>query len=271
MNPGKKRLNIFLISDATGTTAESVMTSVLVQFPEADTEIRRFPFVRTMEQLEEIVKMAPLHEAIIVFTLVSKKLRKALKKKGKERGLTVVDVMGPLFKSLTHILDQTPTKQPGLLQQSQTEMYRVTEAIHYTLMHDDGQGLDTIEQADLIIFGVSRTGKTPTSIYLSCRKLKVANVPIILDIPLPRNLMRNPIKKVGFSMGMERLMQLRTERVGRMNRAAIPGYSSKGYILKEQDYCEKLFRQFNNFWALDVTERSIEETSEWITHTVLGS
>lgn len=269
MNPGKKRLNIFLISDATGTTAESVMTSVLVQFPEAETEIQRFPFVRTMEQLDEIIKMAPRHAAIIVFTLVSKKLRKALKKKGKEKGLTVLDVMGPLFKTLTAILDQAPTKQPGLLQQTRSDMYRVTEAIHYTLLHDDGQGLETIEQADLIIFGVSRTGKTPTSIYLSCRKLRVANIPIILDIPLPRNLMRNPIKKVGFNMGMERLMQLRTERVGRMNRAAIPGYSSKSYIIREQEFCEKLFRQFSNFWTLDVTERSIEETSEWITHNVL--
>ncbi len=265
----RKSLNIFVVSDATGHTAESVLTSVLVQFEGTRYNIRRFSFTRSPEQIEEIVRQAPRKECIIVYTLVSDSLRMLLNAKAKAKKLTVVDVMGPLIKTLSSILKFAPQMKPGMLRHQDEDEYFVTEAIHYTLTHDDGQGVDTLDEADLIILGISRTGKTPTSIYLSCRKLKVANIPIVKDMPLPPEIIKLPVKKVGFRMNVERQVRLRSERVGRMSRVSLPGYASRSHVVAEMEFCERLYRRIPSLWTVDVSDRSIEETSEWITRNVL--
>jgi [pyruvate, water dikinase]-phosphate phosphotransferase / [pyruvate, water dikinase] kinase len=265
----RKSLNIFLVSDATGHTAESVLTSVLVQFKGARYNIRRFSFTRTPVQIEEIIRQAPRKECIIVYTLVSSSLRSLLDAKAKVKKLTVVDVMGPLIEKLSSILESAPQMKPGMLRHQDEDEYFVTEAIHYTLTHDDGQGAETLDEADLIILGISRTGKTPTSIFLSCRKLKVANIPIVKDLPFPREIIKLPVKKVGLRMNVDRQMRLRSERVGRMSRASVPGYSSRSHVLAEMEFCENVYRRIPALWTVDVSDRSIEETSEWITRNVL--
>ncbi len=265
----RRKLNIFVVSDATGATAESVITSALVQFTGVRYRVTRFPFTRTIEQVEEVIRKAPKRKCFIVYTLVNPKLRDALAAAGKTKELTVVDVMGPLIELFSSILRYSPKMEPGVFRHESDDMYKVTEAIHYTITHDDGEGLDSLDQADLIILGVSRTGKTPTSIFLSCRKLKVANIPIIKDIPLPEHVFDLPVKKVGFRMEIDRLISLRSERVGRMSRGVVPGYSTKSYIVEDVEYAEKVFRRIQSLWTIDVTNRSIEETSEWITRHVL--
>jgi regulator of PEP synthase PpsR (kinase-PPPase family) len=267
--PKKKTLNLFIVSDATGATAESVLTSVLVQFTKVRFNIERFPFTRTKDQVDEIIEKAPKGKCIIVFTLVTNTLRTRLIEKGNAKALTMVDVMGPLISIFSSILQHSPKMKPGVLRHQDEEMARLVEAIHYTLLHDDGLGQETVHEADLIILGVSRTGKTPTSIYLSCRKLKVANIPIIKDVPFPKNVAALPVKKVGFRMGVDRLTQLRAERVSRMACAQVPGYSSKSHILEEEEYCEQVYSKIPNIWTIDVTNRPIEETSDWITRNVL--
>jgi len=261
-----KTLNILIISDATGATAESVLTATQVHFKGTHFNIKRFPFTKTVKQLKDILAHTEEGKCIIIFTLVSPKLRKILSEQSEKKHLTLIDVMGPLVDLFSDVLKHSPKLKQGALKRPDEEMFRVTEAIHFALTHDDGLGLDDLEQADLIIFGVSRTGKTPTSIYLSCRKLKVANIPIIQDVPIPKNILRLPAKKVGFLINAERLVQLRTERATRME---IPGYSSKANIRKEIDYCESVYSKIPLLWTTDVTNRTIEETSEWITHNVL--
>ena len=195
-------LNIFIVSDATGSTAEAVVTSSLVQFSGASSNIRRFPFVRTEAQVEEVIAQAPEGQCIIVFTFVSRELADVMMRLGPAKGLTVVDVMSPLMDIFTSILEYAPSRTPGVFRSQDDETYVVTEAIQYTLKHDDGAGLATLNQADLIILGVSRTGKTPTSIFLSCRKIKVANIPIINEMPLPDDVLKLPVPKVGFKMDL---------------------------------------------------------------------
>jgi regulator of PEP synthase PpsR (kinase-PPPase family) len=265
----RKRINIFIVSDGTGATAESVLASVVVQFRGVQFNIRRFPFARTEEHMKEIVRQAPEGKCIIVFTLVSEELRKFLIEEGVARKLTVVDVMGPLISTFSSILKHSPRMRPGIFRQQEEEMYRLTEAIHYTLSHDDGMGLETVDQADLIILGVSRTGKTPTSMFLSCRKLKVANVPILYQDPLPRAVTKAPSKKVGFTMSPDRLIQLRSERVRRMASAQLPRYASKTHVVEELEYSKQVYRKIPSLRVIDVTDRSIEEISEWITRQVL--
>jgi regulator of PEP synthase PpsR (kinase-PPPase family) len=261
-------LNIFIVSDATGATAEAVVTSSLVQFSGAESNIRRFPFVRTEEQLEEVLDQAPEGECIVVFTFVSRELSDAMLRLGQAKHLTVIDLMSPLMGLFSIILESAPSRTPGAFRSESEEGYLVTEAINFTLKHDDGAGLETIDQADLIILGVSRTGKTPTSIFLSCRKLKVANIPIVLDHRLPRKVIRLPIPKVGFKMSLERQIALRSDRASR-HRTRIPLYSERSHILAELSYADQLYRSIPGIRTVDVTNSSVEETSDWITHYVL--
>jgi regulator of PEP synthase PpsR (kinase-PPPase family) len=261
-------LNIFVVSDATGATAEAVVTSALVQFGGAKSNVRRFPFVRTEEQVERIVKLAPEHACIIVFTFVSRELADVMTRRGRDKNLTVIDVMSPLMEIFADVLESAPSRTPGVYRSASEEAFFVTEAIHYTLKHDDGAGLETIEQADLIILGVSRTGKTPTSIFLSCRRLKVANIPIVLDHRLPGEVKACAVPKVGFRMDLDRQIALRRDRVGR-HRVRIPRYSDSAYIHAELEYAERLFRTIDGIRTIDVTNSSVEETSDWITHYVL--
>jgi regulator of PEP synthase PpsR (kinase-PPPase family) len=267
--PNGDNLNIFIISDATGATAESVVTSVLVQFTGQRFNIKRFPFTRTIEQLENILGKVPSGECIIVFTLVSSEMREHLIDHGEAQDLIMVDVMGPLLSCFSGLLRRSPRMEPGALQHEEEDLRGLAEAIHFARLHDDGQGLDTVEPADLIILGVSRTGKTPTSFYLSCRKLKVANIPIIKDVPLPQKILDLPVKKVGFRMSIDRLRQLRGERTSRYGPAQVAGYDTEAYIFDEVEYCEQVYRRIPGLRTVDVTNRSIEEISEWITHHVL--
>ena len=261
-------LNVFIVSDATGATAEAVVTSALVQFGAAESNIRRFPFVRTEEQVEAILEQAPTHACIIVFTFVSRELTDTMIRHGRAKDLTVIDVMSPLMGIFSDILEAAPSRTPGVFRSESEEAFLVTEAIHYTLKHDDGVGIETIDQADLIILGVSRTGKTPTSIFLSCRKLKVANIPIVLEHPLPNRVAALPVPKVGFRMELERQITLRSDRVSR-HRIRIPRYSDHAYIHAELEYADRLFRTIKGIRTVDVTNSSVEETSDWITHNVL--
>jgi regulator of PEP synthase PpsR (kinase-PPPase family) len=265
----KKVINVFIISDATGATAHSVLTSVLVQFKGAEFNIQRYSFTRSKERIDEILDEVPANQGIIVFTMVNTELREYLVTNAALKRLTIVDVMGPLMSMFSKLLKRAPKMTPGTFRQQDQEIYRLTEAIHYTLLHDDGMGHETIDQADLIILGVSRTGKTPTSIYLSCRKLKVANIPIILDTPFPMKIARLSMRKVGFRIGYDRLLQVRSERAKRMAVPEIPGYTDPGSLIEELEYCDKIYSRIPGLLTIDVTNRSIEETAEWITRSAL--
>jgi len=266
---GQGPLQIFIVSDATGAMAESVLTSVLVQFKHHPFKIHRFPFTRNPEKVLEIIDQAQSRTGIIVFSLVIRDLRDLLLKEGKAMGLTVVDIMGPLIGILTDLLKDSPKMQPGAFRNTDQNTYRLSEAIDFTIKHDDGLGMETLHKADLIILGVSRTGKTPTSIYLSAKKIKVANIPIVRDVSFPEEVIRLPITKVGFLIKPERLAELRKERQRRFQRVDSFQYASLSHIMEERAYCKKIFRKIPSLRTIDVTNRSVEEISEWITRDVL--
>jgi regulator of PEP synthase PpsR (kinase-PPPase family) len=261
-------LEILIVSDATGSTAEAVVTSTLVQFGGANARVSRFPFTRSVDQVREIIDSVASDDAVIIFTFVSSDLSDAMVELGAARGLTVVDLLGPLMGIFAEALHSMPSRTPGAFRHQTEDMFKVIEAIHFTRRHDDGQGLETINDADLIILGISRTGKTPTSIFLSCRKLKVANVPIIRGLELADEVRTAPAPKVGFRMELERQVQVRVERAGRMS-ARIPGYAERAHIMAEIEYCDRVYRSIPGIRTVDVTNHSIEETSDWITHHVL--
>lgn len=263
-------LDVFVVSDATGATAESVVNSVLLQFAGAHARIRRFPFVRTVAEVQGIVEQAAAGGCIVIFTLVLPDLRTTMLAASRARGVEVVDLMGPLVKTFSGLLHDAPTEVPGARSEEAEAFQRVTGAIHYTLRHDDGLAPETLDEADVIILGVSRTGKTPTSIYLSCEALRVANVPVVQGIPLPPEVVASSAKKVGFRISVERLVQLRSERPKRIGMGAMAaGYSGEAAVLEELEYCEAIYRRVPGIRTIDVTTRSIEEVAAWIKRQVL--
>jgi len=265
----KKNMNVFIVSDATGTTSESVFTSVGLQFDSANFSVRRFSFVRTPEKVDEVIAEAPEGACVVIFTLVSEELRGRLLRKGRRKKLAMVDVMGTLIGVFSQVLQKQPRMTPGVFRREDEETLRLTEAIQFAMKHDDGQCLDSIKDADLLILGPSRTGKTPTSIFLSCRKLKVANIPLVQDSPLPESIIRLPMRKVGFLMSSKRLQRLRSARSARYAAHGIGGgYATETTIAKELEFCEEIYDSIPGLKKIDVTYRSIEETASWIVRHV---
>jgi regulator of PEP synthase PpsR (kinase-PPPase family) len=260
---------VLVLSDATGTTAEAVANSALIQFSDSGCKVRRFPFVRSLEQVEEIVDQGEESDRIVVFSFVSPTLCQQTSEVCSARGLPVIDLLSPLMGMLRDAFHREPEPNPAVYPFLPDHVFELAKAIEFTLDHDDGAGTDTLGEADLIILGVSRAGKTPTSIYLSCRKLKVANIPIFEGFQLPDEVRRARAPKVGFRVSIERQLRLRTERSSRLG-AAIPRYADRRSVHSEIEYCDRLFRSVPGLVTLDVSNLAVEEIADWIARNVLG-
>jgi regulator of PEP synthase PpsR (kinase-PPPase family) len=261
----KDKKTIYIISDSTGLTAESVIRTVIPQFKDADFEISRITRVRSSMQVAEAIQLASKTEGIIVHTLVSEELRKALLSESAQYEVPTVDLIGPLMTSLSDLFEATPLISPGLQHKLSERYFHRIESIEYTINHDDGRNPDGLHEADVIIVGVSRTSKTPLSIFLSNQyALKVANIPIILGVELPPQLFKlNSEKIVGLTISPLRLMEIRRIRIQRLGESAESKYADYSQILNELKYSHQLFA--SNAWTvIDVTEKSVEETASEI-------
>jgi regulator of PEP synthase PpsR (kinase-PPPase family) len=263
MKPSKKKVQVFIVSDATGMTAEMVISAVLVQFKEIEPVFKKFPYIKTEEQIKAILKQAEAAQGIVIYSLVSQELRSWIRREKRKMKVFVIDILGPLLETLGKMWNLIPTFNPGLLKRVSEESVRLAESIDFTLRHDDGQNIDTIDQADLLLLGVSRTSKTPTSLYLSCNNnLKVANVPIIEEMEPPGKVFTlNNIQKVGLTIAPERLAFIRERR---MKYAGTTDYLDISHIKKELEYSHRIFNHIKGLQLIDVTHSSIEEVANKI-------
>jgi [pyruvate, water dikinase]-phosphate phosphotransferase / [pyruvate, water dikinase] kinase len=259
----KKKVHVFIVSDATGLTAEMVISAVLVQFREIDPVFKKFPYIKTKDQIKAILQQAEAVEGIVIYSLVSLELRTYLRREKRKLNIFAIDILGPLLERMGRMWNLIPTFSPGLLNRVGEESMRLAESIDFTLRHDDGQSSDTLDQADLIMLGVSRTSKTPTSLYLSCNNnLKVGNVPIIQDMKPPEKVFSlNNIQKVGLTIAPERLAFIRERR---MKYAGPTDYLDISHIKKELEYSHRIFNQIRGIQIIDVTNSSIEEVANKI-------
>jgi regulator of PEP synthase PpsR (kinase-PPPase family) len=259
----KKKVHVFIVSDATGMTAEMVISAVLVQFKEIDPVFKKFPYIKTKEQIQAILAQAEAAHSIVIYSFVSQELRSWLRREQRKTNIVAIDLLGPLLERIGKMFNLIPSFSPGLLRRLGEESIRLAESIDFTLKHDDGQGVETLEQADLILCGVSRTSKTPTSLYLSCNhNMKVANIPIIEGIEPPGALFAVKSQKVGLTIAPERLAFIRERR---MKYAGATDYLDILRIAQELDYSRRIFSRINGIRVIDVTNSSIEEVSNRIT------
>jgi regulator of PEP synthase PpsR (kinase-PPPase family) len=252
---------IFIVSDATGKTCTRVVNAALRQFKTTEAKMEIVNFIRTREQIDELIDRVATVNGIIVHTMVSPEARQQISEQGRLKGVPTVDLLGPLLTRFSDLLEISPLAQPGLDRQLDDDYFRRIEAIDFTIKHDDSMGLSTLDQAEAVILGVSRTTKTPVSIYLSYRGWKVSNIPIILDYPLAAEVFAIDQRKVlALTVKPSRLQLIRLERQMRLKNAEMHNYTDPEIVKTEVNYALDLYRK-HGYPVVDVTYKSIEETA----------
>jgi regulator of PEP synthase PpsR (kinase-PPPase family) len=257
-----KPSTIYIVSGASGASGEQLVHTVLAQFPEIQVPVAKVAHVRQVGQIESVVDKAAERGGIIVHTLVDDKMRKALIRLGRERDVVTIDLMGGLLSRLTDMLGEKPAGQPGLYRQLHQAYLDRVAAIEFSMAHDDGQNPQDLQDADIILFGVSRLGKTPLSMYLSVLGWKVANVPFIKGMDLPSELFTIDHRRIiGLSINPDQLLFYRKARRRRMGRLGPDKYDDPISIDEEIDAARRIFRR-HNFSIIDVTNKPIETSAD---------
>lgn len=259
---------IFIVSDATGKTCTRVVNAALRQFRTTEAKLEIVNFVRTREQIDALIDRVAMVNGIIVHTMVSPDARQQIGELGRLKGVPTVDLLGPLLTRFSDLLEISPLAQPGLDRQLDDDYFRRIEAIDFTIKHDDSMGLSTLDQAEAVILGVSRTTKTPVSIYLSYRGWKVSNIPVILDYPLPPEVFEIDQRKViALTVKPSRLQLIRLERQMRLKNVEMDNYTNPETVKNEVNYALDLYRKYS-YAVMDVTYKSIEETATDVMRTI---
>lgn len=260
---------VLVLSDGTGMTAEVAVTAALVQFPDRSVQIRRWGGVQTILQVEEAVAEAARTSAFLVYSLVAEDLRTTVANASRRHRVPTLDLLGPLLDSLTTYLKSRPVRTPGLFRKLHKDYYARIEALEFTVQHDDGQRPGDLPKADLVLVGVSRTSKTPLSIYLAGRGWKVANVPIILGINPPVELFGPKGRTVGLMVKPGRLLEYRRVRVRQLKVGLPIPYADPRHVRAELAYARQVFRR-GGFPIVDVTDKSLEETATEVVAVLHG-
>ncbi len=253
---------VYTLSDSSGETAELVAKSALSQFNSQIAEISRLPKIRSANQIQEIFLKDIKTPCVIVYTLVLPEARQALIEESKKSGIPIYDVLGDLVTKLESIFHAPPLREPGLRLKVDQSYFNRMDAIHYAIKYDDGQNLSGMEGADVILTGVSRTGKTPSCMYLAQHYgLKAANIPIILGVDPPKVLFQVDSKKViGLICDPLILQSFRSTRASSLQMDYSSEYCDFDHIAQEVEFSKKTFRELK-CEVVDMTNRAVEETA----------
>jgi hypothetical protein len=253
--------HVFLLSDATGETAERIVMAALTQFREKEVRLRRISNVRGKNQVYEALDEALGHHALVVYTIVNRELAQLVHDECSSLGLSSFDLITPLLAKFSEFFGRSPGEMPGLLHGVDEEYFRRIEAVEFTVKHDDGQEPRHLPKADIVLVGVSRTSKTPLSIYLAHRGWKVANVPLIKGIEPPPELFQvDPARVAGLIIDPQRLLELRAARLRNLGQDPRAAYADFEQIEEELRYARSFFRR-HPWVVVDVTGKAVEETA----------
>ncbi|MBD8547274.1 pyruvate, water dikinase regulatory protein [Sphingomonas sp. CFBP 8760] len=262
------RLHLHLLSDSTGETLENIAKAALAQFDDVETVRHFWPMVRTETHLERILQEIAQNPGLVVYTLVNPTTRRILENRCAALGLPAVAPIDPVNDALSAMLGQQAKARPGRQHVLDAAYFARVDAIQWTIAHDDGIAWEEWEEADIVLAGVSRSSKTPTSIYLANRGYKTANIPVVVESPPPSILyrLRNPLI-VGLTTSADRLIQVRRNRLLSLNQQADTPYVEQDAVAREIAFARRMFAD-NGWPVIDVTRRSIEETAAAIVSLV---
>mgnify|MGYP001178442360 CR=1 FL=1 len=257
------KYQIYLISDSTGETLDRIFLALKSQFADFSYSKKEFVFVRTKQQIDKIIEECEkLENSIILYTIVETALAKYITLKSNEKNIPCFGILGELILNFSKLLNQKATHTPSAQHVLDDGYYKRIDAIQFTMAHDDGKKTGDIKNADIILLGVSRTSKTPTSIYLANRGYKTINIPLVPNQEIPDVLKNFPEQYcvVGLYLDPERLSDIRRNRVVIMNETRLQTYTELKYIKQEVQGAKNLYKKYN--WpVIDVTRKSVEETA----------
>lgn len=249
---------VYIVSGSSGASGQQIAETALAQFPTLRVPVIVRNNARSLKQVEIAVKEAAADGGTVVHTLVDGSLREALIRLGRKHGVATIDLMGPLLEQVAGQTGAKPLEQPGLYRKLRKDYFERVEAIDFAVSHDDGNRPDDIPSADVVIIGVSRCGKTPLSMYLAVHGWKMANIPIIKDIPLPGVLFRIDRRRViGLSIEYKRLLEHRKKREEHMGKGGTTAYSSPSAVFEELEVARRIYRE-GGFYVVEVTDKPIE-------------
>lgn len=265
-----KRLHIFIVSDSVGETGELVAKAAVSQFRPGlqDTSLKRFPHIETLDHLKEIVGLAKEQKAMILYTLVQKKMRSYILNECARTGVRSIDLMGPLLDTLEEDLSETPFEEPGLVRKLDDDYFKKIEAIEFAVKYDDGRDPRGLLIADIVLIGVSRTSKTPLSQYLAHKRYRVANVPLVPEVEPPEELFQvDPAKCFGLVISPDKLNSIRKERLIALGLNDDASYAKLERIKQEIVHFDKVVSRIGCH-VIDVTNRAVEETANVILNKI---
>lgn len=254
--------NVILLSDGTGETASHMMSAAMVQFPGEKVHFVRYKRIVTEEQIDAICDDAAVTKALVVYTIVTPNLRAALVRNARSKPVTTIDLLGPLLVGMAGFFGYAPKMIAGLLHDVNERYFRRIEAMEYTIAHDDGRDLTGLDQADLVILGVSRTSKTPLSIYLAHHGWKVCNIPLIPGAGVPEPVLGVDQKRViALTIDAETLVTIRRARLQRLGHQRGSEYADFDKVVAELEEIHSLFKRHRLWTVFNVTGKAVEETA----------
>lgn len=255
---------IYVVSDSVGETAELVTKAAASQFMGAAFVIKRIPYIEDEQNVDEVISLAKLNDAIIAFTLVKPKIRAYMRQQVAKEHLPAYDILGPLMDILQQRASLQPLNEPGLVRKLDDDYFKRVEAIEFAVKYDDGRDPRGIFRADIILIGVSRTSKTPLSQYLAHKRYKVANVPLVPEVEPPEELFAVPSAKIiGLKISAEKLIHIRKERLKSLGLNDHAIYANVERIKEELAYFDTMVSKLQ-CPTIDVTNKAVEETANLI-------
>ena len=256
---------IYVLSDATAETAERSLRAALIQFRGVATDIRVFSMVRKDERLLSILDSAHAEGALVVYTIVNDEQRALLARRASDLGLQTVDLIGTLMARLETFVGLAPAGRPGIPRLTD-DYFRRIEAVEFAVKHDDGQAMKNLAEADIVLVGISRTSKTPLSTFLAQKGWKVANVPLVLGLPIPREIeVIDQSGIFGLTIDVASLIRIRRSRLKALNMPVDTDYARRDHIIRELKFARSVFEQHPDWPVIDVSQKAIEETASVIT------
>ncbi len=261
MSQGSEENVVYLLSDGTGETGETIINAAIAQFRKDNVRLERNAHILTKIQVLNLLNKVDQEHALVFFTFVDHMLVSYTYAECKKRNIDCLDLFSPVLRKLTNFFGHSPERTPGLFHEVGEEYFQRMEAMEFTLMNDDGQSVKHLQEADMILVGVSRTSKTPLSIYLSCRGYKVVNIPLVKGLPIPAVLASTDSTKVAcLFLEVNQLVGRREVRVKTLGVAPSTNYIDIGEVKQELRWARSLCRDHK--WAVvHVTGKSVEETA----------
>jgi len=254
---------VYQVSDSTGETLDRIFLAIKAQFSNFNCKTIHYSFTRTKNQVDKIISKSKTEKnVIILYTIVDNNLAKHLVDETKKNNIPCFEALGSLISDFSKLLKQEASRKPSGQHTLDEEYYKRIEAVQFTMSHDDGKIISDLDKSDVILIGISRTSKTPTSIYLANRGYKVANIPIIPNKNIPLQLIEGSKKTcvIGLICDAIRLLDVRRNRIQSMHEDRPGNYTNEKEILNELENSKKLFKKYN--WPIiDVTRKSVEETA----------